>query len=100
MTVLGRPVRAKLVLTKTFETPLSPGNPTGQDSVTEKVRLVLTTDADGRFTWHVNPSTRPYVGATGKVEAYRLEISAEGRTRTLRVVVDRGERLDLGTLRL
>ncbi len=42
-----------------------------------------------------DPSTRPYVGATGKTEAYSLQVTAAGRSRTLRIVVDRGERLDL-----
>lgn len=96
----GRPAKARLVLTKTFETPLSPGNPLGEDSVREKVRIVLVTRPDGSFTWHVNPSTRPYVGATGKTEAYSLQVTAAGRSRTLRIVVDRGERLDLGTIGL
>lgn len=100
VTAAGRPAKARLVLTKTFKTPLSPGNPTGKDSVTEKVRLALITRPDGSFTWHINPSTRPYVGANGKIEAYRLTVTAGGRSKTLRLVIERGERLDIGTIRL
>ena len=88
---------ADLTITKTFKTPLSPGNPTGQDSVEEKLKLQMTTDKDGSFEWHVPPSSRPY---EKKTESYTLTIKAGGKTKTLKVVVDRGQVLKLGTIRL
>lgn len=83
------------MLTKTFETPLPPGNLLGEDSVREKVRIVLVTRCDGSFTWHVTPRPGPTSARPGKTEAYSLQVTAAGRSRTLRIVVDRGERLDL-----
>ncbi|HWL64537.1 MAG TPA: M14 family metallopeptidase, partial [Actinomycetota bacterium] len=39
--VAGGP--AELTITKTFDTELSPGNPTGEESVVEKIKMTLTT---------------------------------------------------------
>lgn len=88
---------AKLTLTKKFKTPLSPGNPLGEDSVTEKMKLKLTTRPDGSFEWHVGQSSRPY---EKKAESYTLSISAGGKTKTIEIFVKRGQTLDLGTLKL
>ena len=88
---------AKLTLSKTFKTPLSPNNPIGEKSVTEKLRYSIPTERNGSFEWHVGPSTRPYVKGT---ESYTLTITAGGKTKTMQVVVDRGQRLDLGTIKL
>ena len=88
---------AKLSLTKTVETPLSEGNPTGAASVTEKVDMKLTTDADGSFVWHVTPSFRPF---EKKDEVYKLTISSGGKKKTITIDIDRGQTLDLGTIRL
>ena len=88
---------AELTLTKTFKTPLSPGNPTGEESVTEKLRFKMTTDKDGSFEWHVPPSSRPW---EKKTESYTLTIKAGGKTKTMKVTVDRAETLSLGTIRL
>lgn len=88
---------AKLVVTKTFKTPLSPGNPTGADAVNEKIRMELDTERDGSFEWHLSPSSRPY---EERVESFMLTIKAAGKSKTIQVMVKRGERLDLGTIRL
>ena len=88
---------AKLTITKTFDTPLSPGNPTGQESVTEEIKLGLQTRKDGSFEWHVSPSFRPY---EKKDESYTLTITAGGKKKVVQVNLDRGEVLDLGTIRL
>ena len=88
---------AKLTLTKTFKTPLSPGNPINEESVVEKLKMELKTAADGSFEWHVGPSDRPY---EKKSETYTLKIQAGGKTKTLTIHVERGERLDLGNIRL
>lgn len=89
--------KAKLTLTKRFRTPLSGGNPTGRKFVVEKVKLELTTAPDGSFEWHIGPSTRPYVKGT---ETYTLTVSADGRASYIPIEVERGERLNLGTIRL
>ena len=91
------PGGAELTLKKTFKTPLSDGNPIGEEFVIEKVKMTLATEKDGSFEWHVGPSLRPY---EKKVESYTLTITAGGKTKTMQVVVRRGQRLDLGTIRL
>lgn len=93
--VAGGP--AKLTLAKTFKTKLSQGNPTGQDSIVEKQKMTLVTGKDGSFEWHVGPSLRPY---EKKPERYTLTISSGGKTKTMQVLVKRGQRLDLGSIKL
>jgi hypothetical protein len=93
----GRPVRAKLEVHKPFLTPLWPTNPTGQKAVEEAVHIKSTTTRNGSFAWHLNPSTRPI--ATKK-EAYHLTISAGGYAETVKVILKRGQVLDLGRIRL
>lgn len=88
---------AVLRLTKTFQTPLSEGNPTGEASVTEKVDMKLSTAADGSFEWHITPSDRPF---EKKAESYKLTITSGGKTKTLTIDVERGQVLNLGTIRL
>lgn len=88
---------AHLTISKKFETPLSPGNPTGAASVPEKLKLELTTERDGTFEWHLSPSSRPY---EKKPEAFTLTITAGGKTKTLTVRVDRGQTIDLGEIKL
>ncbi|MGH2729337.1 MAG: M14 family metallopeptidase [Actinomycetota bacterium] len=88
---------AQLTLTKSFKTPLSPGNPLGKEFVAEKMRITIPTEKDGSFEWHVGQSTRPYVKG---VESYTLTITAGGKKKSMEVFVDRGEHLNLGTIRL
>jgi hypothetical protein len=88
---------AKLTLTKTFKTPLSPGNPIGKEFVTEKIKMSIPTEADGSFEWHVGQSNRPY---ENKIEYYTLTITSGGKKKTMNITVDRGERLNLGTIKL
>ena len=88
---------ATLTITKAFDTPLSPGNPTGEESVREKVKMTLKTEPDGSFEWHLSPSSRPY---EKKAESYTLEISSGGKTKTLQIFLERGQVLDLGNVRL
>jgi len=89
--------KAKLILTKTFKTKLSPGNPTGEDSIKEEQVMKLTTEKDGSFEWHVSPSSRPY---EKKAEDYRLLVKQGNKVDSLRVRVDRGERVNLGRIKL
>ncbi len=88
---------AKLTITKAFKTPLSPGNPTGEESVDEKIKMVLTTNPDGAFEWHLSPSDRPY---EKKAESFTLTITAGGKSKKIQVHVERGQILDLGTIKL
>ena len=88
---------AKLTITKTFKTPLSPGNPTGEEAVTEKLALQLQTAKDGSFEWHLSPSFRPY---EKKDESYTLTITAGGKKKVMEVNLDRGQVLNLGTIKL
>jgi hypothetical protein len=88
---------AKLTLSKTFKTPLSPGNPINKEFVVEKLRMSIPTKANGSFQWHVGPSDRPY---EKKSESYTLTITAGGKTKTMKVHVERGQKLNLGTIKL
>jgi hypothetical protein len=51
------PAGAKLTLSKTFDSP------TWSGSYRDGVSSDLVVDDDGKFSWHVNPSTRPVVMA-------------------------------------
>jgi hypothetical protein len=93
----SRPTKATLTLSKEFKTPLSEGNPIGEKFVVEKVNMTLDTQPNGAFEWHVGPSSRPYVKGA---ESYTLTIKSGGSKRTLQVRVDRGQRLDLGAIKL
>jgi len=55
----------------------------------------------GRFAWHVNPSTRPFVAKAGRTEAWTLTCeSAKGVVlETQRVVVRRGQTATFADLR-
>jgi hypothetical protein len=86
---------AKLTLTKIFKTPLSEGNPLGEDYVTEKLKWSIPTEKDGSFEWHITPSSRPYEKGT---ETYTLTISGNGPDKTLKILIRRGQILDLGRL--
>ena len=88
---------AKLTLSKTFKTPLSPGNPIGQEFVTEKLKISIPTERNGSFEWHVGPSDRPY---EKKAESYTLTITAGGKTKTMKVHVERDQKVNLGTIKL
>ncbi len=86
---------AKLTVTKTFKTPLSPGNPTGKMAVTEKINSSITTNKNGSFEWHLTPSSRPY---EKKAEAYTLTVRAGSKSKTMKVFVKRGQLKSLGTI--
>lgn len=55
----------------------------------------------GRFAWHVNPSTRPFVAKAGRTEAWRLtcESAAGVVLETQRLVVGRGQTATFADLR-
>jgi hypothetical protein len=98
--VNGRPARAQLKIVKRFTSPLWPNNPAGMEGLDETQRLASATGKDGRFTWHLAPSTRPHLVDKGRREAYQLTVIAGGKERKLPVTVGRGGRIDLGDIRL
>ena len=95
--VLGTGGPATISVSKTFQTPLSPGNPTGEKSVKEKLLVSMETKKDGSFTWHLSPSSRPY---EKKPESFTFTISKGDRTKTMKVRVDRGQVKNLGKIKL
>jgi hypothetical protein len=96
----GHPYRsARIVIEKTFKTPLWPGNPSGKKSITERFKASIPVRRDGTFVWHVNPSTRPIV-RNGK-ESYKLSVMLScnyGYVRKL--VIDRGDVVNIGSIRI
>ena len=97
----GRAVRAELTITKSFDTILwqKEKNPLKQYALPEQLTTTMTAGADGRFAWHVNPSTRPAVAFAGGKESYLLTITGpSGVGVSRRLVVKRGQRIDLGTV--
>ena len=60
----------------------------------DKVETSMTVPAGSRFEYHVNPSTRPFVGRDGKTEAYKLScLDGDKVVESADVVVPRGGRL-------
>ena len=59
-----------------------------------------TVPASGAFAWHVNQSTRPFVGAAGGVEAYDADLRGRGgavlEQRTLTIARGQDVTLNLG----
>ena len=94
------PAGATLRLLKTFDTPTAIGK------IRDRLVSTLVVPSGGKFTWHVNPSTRPSVKALGKVERYRLTCERPAGTvlETVQVAVERGKtkrlRLDACVRRL
>ena len=56
-----------------------------------------TVPASGVFEWHIDQSTRPFVGKTGQKEAYTLTCEQPDGTvlNTLTIVIDRGQTMTL-----
>jgi hypothetical protein len=96
----GRPVNARLLLTKRFRTPLGRGNPSGRRFVVERLSTSMRSGRNGGFVWHVNPSTRPIVASEGGRESYTLKVASRAGCRSFHVRVGRGQRVSLGTIRL
>ena len=110
------PAGRTLLATKSFQTRTSPycqkgiepvlnvGLPviclTGQKPpilLDDTLHATTAVPASGTYEWHVNPSTRPFVGAAGGSEAYELRcISATGETlETRTVTIARGQDVTL-----
>lgn len=83
------PAGATLKLTKDFTTATSYGadGKTFQE-IPEHLETTLTVPADGRFVWHVGPSSRPVALIAGKTEAWTLSCGGQ----STQVVVAMGGR--------
>lgn len=98
------PVQATVRLTKDFRNFLwflgNGTNPLGVSDWPEHHDSRIQTDADGRFHWVVNPSTRPYLEFLGEEEYYRLRIEdGDGRALHARsLYLSRGDVSDLGDI--
>jgi hypothetical protein len=98
------PKGSRLTLRKEFQTATLAGAGTAPTFYTDVLESSLTAPG-GTFTWHTNPSTRPYVaGKTGTPptagvkESWTLTCQRPGGqiTAVRQVIVDRGQTLDLG----
>ena len=88
---------ATVKITKSFKTKLSPGNPTGKPSVPEKINMAIKTKKNGSFVWHTAPSLRPY---EKKAESFTLTVNSGGKSKTMKVLVRRGQVKNLGKIKL
>lgn len=99
VTASGAPAAgAVVILTKSFKSPVAADVEARRDgSVPEAITSTAKTDRQGRFTVHANPSTRPTTIQDGRgKEFWTVKI---GRT-SRKVFLDRGTKVDLGTVRL
>ncbi len=121
----GNPIAAKVRAHKSFETPSAPvetGSGTIDDDPTdnntnllpegdrimtpETVDTHLMVEADGSFTFHLPPSTRPHLfeeefGGPDLREPWEIIIEgANGGTVTIPVFGERGDSANLGTIKV
>lgn len=87
-----------VTLTKSFKSPVAEDVLARRDgSIPETITSTAKTDAQGRFTIHANPSTRPTtVQDRRPKEAWTVKVGSTSR----KVVLDRGTKVDLGRIRL
>ena len=98
----GNGVPARLATRKRYQSLLwlfgDGSAPGGRTTYEECFEAVIHTGPDGRFTWHVNPSTRPHVALDGATEAYELAVLSPAGGTAREITVGRGDVLDLGDL--
>ncbi len=97
--VVGAKGPAKLTITQKKSTPLTTGNPSGKKTFADTLKTSLVTGKKGSFTWHLPPSTRPFLTKVS-VEKYTLSISSKGGNKTLRFPLKPGTRVDLGKIKV
>jgi hypothetical protein len=90
----GAPVPAEIRLHKEFETPLWAAG----SGYPEVIDTSMVANPDGTFEYHTNPSTRPHIQFEGGTEAFQLTAASATGSRSLDVVVSRGEKVDLGDI--
>jgi hypothetical protein len=92
---------ARIEITKRFSTPTHPG-----DLVEEEVRTSMLANDDGTFTYHLPPSSRPFLSEPRFAEAgfpsseeWTLTVRVPGREpKVLQVGGGRGDAVDLGVI--
>ena len=100
----GAPIAGSIAISKTMSSPAwFHGNgsaPGGVQSTEDTLQTSMDTGADGAFTYHVNPSKRPWLEGAEE-EAYQVTVSATGKQPVTRTVaLSRGDSVDLGTIQL
>ena len=100
----GAPLPGSVSIRKTMSSPAwFHGNgsaPGGVRTTQDTLQTSMDTGNDGSFTYHVNPSKRPWLEGAGN-EAYEVTISASAKQPVTRTIsVSRGDSLDLGTVQL
>ena len=99
VTASGAPAAgATVTLTKSFKSPVAEDVLARRDgSIPETITSTAKTDAQGRFTVHANPSTRPTTiqDKRGK-ELWTVKVGSSTR----KVFLDRGTKVDLGRVRV
>jgi hypothetical protein len=94
----GAPIpAAEIRLHKEFETPLWP---TTGGAYPEVIDTSMVTEPDGTFEYHTNPSTRPHIQFEGGTESFQLKAVSSFGSRSLDVVVSRGDVADLGDIQI
>ena len=80
------------------EPPTDCVSPSDPQTFDDKLDYKVTVPANGVFSWIVTPSTRPFEYKAGKREAWTLTCERPNGTfgSPIEVVVDRGERADVG----
>ncbi len=94
----GAPIAGATVrLSKSFKTPIAVDvDKTKDGSVPESIASTASTGHDGRFTVHANPSMRP-TSIVFKLPKEHWTVTVGGSKQ--QVFLDRGDQVDLGTLR-
>lgn len=89
---------AVVTLTKSFKSPVADDVLARRDgSIPETITTTARTDRSGRFTIHCNPSTRPTTIQDGRgKEFWTVKIGSVSK----KVYLDRGDKVNLGTVRL
>ena len=104
---------ATIRLRRSFETATSPVcegsngqpyDPSGDETcpvtgpaqvLPDRLDTTLTVPSSGRYSWHVTPSTRPFVRKAGRSEAWTLSCEVGGQVVDARqIVIGIGEHLD------
>ena len=98
------PLAGSISIGKTMSSPAwFHGNgtaPGGVRTTQDTLQTSMDTGSDGAFTYHVNPSKRPWLQGAEN-EAYEVTIAAAGKQPVTRTIaVSRGDALDLGQVTL
>ncbi len=95
----GNGVKGVVENVKTFDNPLTPGNPIGESTWPDMWNAAIDTEDDGTFRWVVYPTTRPKLEADGGTETVTITARVGGKTTDVpNVFLTRGDLKDLGDI--